>query len=448
MALKVSKRFLSIVGSIVLGIVLLIIVLLKYPFKDVASTFSHVTPKLLIAYLCVSFSIMMLFAIRWRFVLKTLGYKVPFIDVFGFRVIEYGISYITPSGKAGGEPVRAALLMKRGICFKEGLSTVFADKTIELSVSLLFFIFGILTLALGYALPAGLNVILILLSALLLFMIWKFYSRILRGKPVFVALFRFLRLHKVKFLAKYQQAIVEFEQPIIKFYTEEKKAFFIALGLSILSLCLSLVEYKLVLLMLGIDAPLSVIFMVLSVVGIAFLVPVPMGLGSLEAFQAALFSVLGIGSASGIGLAMITRARDLLWVMVAVILSLYIGSFRSLVKEAFNSKNSNPIMKATVFRDGEGKHISIPIHRGDWNKPNFVPIQKLKFNYDFFKKPGTEKGAGKMAGSAGPTRPDLPRSRMTRNNLPDKAQSKADLPRAVKAVRAVKKEALAKRKLR
>jgi len=387
MAIKISRRVLSIVGSVVLGVALFVFVLLKYPFKDVASTFSNVTPKLLIAYLCVSFLIMLLFAVRWRFVLKTLGYNVPFMDVFGFRVIEYGISYITPSGKAGGEPVRAALLMKRGISFKEGLSTVFADKTIELSVSLLFFIFGILTLALGYALPAGLNIILILVSLILLFLIWKFYSRVLRGKTVFVALYRFLHLDRIKFMAKYQQAIVEFEQPIIKFYTEKRKAFFIALSLSIMILCLSLVEYKLVLLMLGIDAPLSTIFMVLSVVGIAFLVPVPMGLGSLEAFQVALFSVLGIGSASGIGLAMITRARDLLWVMVAVILSLYLGSLRSLVREAFDSKHSNPIMKATVFRDRSEKQISIPLHRNDWHKANFVSIKKLKFNYNFFKKP-------------------------------------------------------------
>jgi hypothetical protein len=392
MALKISRRFLSVSGSVILGVALLVFVLLKYPFKDVASTFSNVTPVLLIAYLAVSFCIMLLFAIRWRFVLKTLGYNVPFLDVFGFRVIEYGISYITPSGKAGGEPVRAALLMKKGIGFKEGLSTVFADKTIELSVSLLFFIFGILTLALGYALPAGLNFVLVLLALILLFLIWKFYSRVLRGKTVFVAVYKLFRLNKVKFLAKYQQALVDFEQPIIKFYTEERKAFFIALSLSILSLCLSLVEYKLLMLMLGIDAPLSTIFMVLSVVGIAVLVPVPMGLGSLEAFQAALFSVLGIGSASGIGLAMITRARDLLWVLVAVILSLYLGSLRNLVKQAFDSKNSNPIMKATVFRDGQGKQISIPIHRADWNKANFINIQNLKYRYDFFRMPGKKDG--------------------------------------------------------
>jgi hypothetical protein len=189
---------------------------------------------------------------------------------------------------------------------------------------------------------------------------------------------------------------MEFEEPIIKFYTEKKKAFFIALGLSITSLLLSLVEYKLLLLMLGINASLSVVFMVFSVVGFAFLVPVPMGLGSLEAFQVSLFSVLGIGSASGIGLAMITRARDLLWVLVGVILSLYLGSFKSLMREAYDAKNSNAIMRATIFRSGKSSKINIKMHRQ--NKPeDFVSFNSFKKKYallnkyDLIKKDGSLK---------------------------------------------------------
>jgi hypothetical protein len=90
--------------------------------------------------------------------------------------------------------------------------------------------------------------------------------------------------------------------------------------------------------MLNIHVPISIVFIVFSVVGIAFLVPVPMGLGSLEVFQASLFSILGLGSAAGVGLAMITRARDLLWVLVGVIFSLYIGAFKRVVREALVQK--------------------------------------------------------------------------------------------------------------
>jgi uncharacterized protein (TIRG00374 family) len=363
MAMKIKKKLVSIVASTVFGAVLLVLVLTKYPFREVISAFSHITPVLLIGYLTVSFTILLLFAIRWNFVMKTLGHKLPLRESFCYRVIDYGLSYITPSGKAGGEPIRAALLMRNGISFKEGLANVTTDKTIELTVSVSFFIFGILTLALGYPLPIGLRVFLVLLCTFLIFLIWKFYSRIMQGKPVFTALYRLLHLHKIKFFAKYQQAVIDFERPIIKFYYKERKAFFIALGLSVLSLLCSMVEYKLLLLMLGINASIGVVFMVFSVSGLAFLVPVPMGLGSLEAFQAALFSVLKIGAATGVGLAVITRARDLLWVLAAVALSLYYGSFKRVLREAYDDKYANPISKLTIFRDGRPKTIKIKMFR-------------------------------------------------------------------------------------
>jgi hypothetical protein len=177
-------------------------------------------------------------------------------------------------------------------------------------------------------------------------------------------------------LLKYQHVIEEFEKPIIKFYNQQKKAFFVALGFSVLSLCLSIVEYKLLTLMLGFHVPLSIVFIIFSVVGIAFLIPVPMGLGSLEVLQASLFSILGLGSAAGVGLAMITRARDLLWVLVGVILSLYIGAFNRVVKEAYDSKYTNPIMKTMVLRDGKAVPLEIKMFR----KPekSFLSLKEVK----------------------------------------------------------------------
>jgi len=389
--MRISKRLLSIVGSIVLAVALLLFVLLKYPFSEVISAFSNVTPKLLLAYLAVSFSIMFLFSVRWKYVMKALGHNLTLWESFGFRVIDYGLSYITPSGKAGGEPIRAALLARRGIGFKEGLADVTTDKTIELTVSVCFFVLGLLILAIGHPLPLALRIFLVLFCTLLIFLIWKFYSRVMRGKTVFTALYRFLHLHKVKFFAKYEQAVLDFEKPIIKFYNEKRKAFFVALCLSILSILFSMVEYKLLLLMLGINASLGVVFMVFSVVGIAFLVPVPMGLGSLEAFQAALFSVLKIGSASGIGLAMITRARDMLWVMVAIMLSLYIGAFKTVFREAYNSMYVNPINRITIFRNGRPVVIKMRLFRHP--SDGFMSLAALKRQSKLLRK---KKGSFKQ----------------------------------------------------
>lgn len=399
--MKITKRVLTLTASVVLGIGLLVFVLVKYPIKTVINAFSHVTPSLVILYLCTSLTIMTLFAIRWNFVMKTMGRTLTLRESFSFRVIDYGLSYITPSGKAGGEPIRAALLTTKGIPFREGLANVTTDKSIELSVSVVFFVMGLLILAIGHPLSIGVRLFLILLSLSVISLIITFYVRILRGKTVFTAIYRALRMHKVKFLAKYQQAVIDFEKPIIKFYNEERTAFFTALFFSMMSIMCSMVEYKTLLLMLGINAEIGVVFMVFSVVGMAFLIPVPMGLGSLEAFQAALFSVLGIGSASGVGLAMITRARDLIWVFVAVILSLYHGTFKRVVKEAYNSKYANPISKVSIFRDGKQETLNIKMFRNPAIDKGFLTLKEVKERHKLLYEKNKKKGEMGGSGSIG-----------------------------------------------
>lgn len=399
--MKISKSTLSVAASIILGIVLLTIVFSKYPLSEILSSFSNITAEIILAYAVVSLLIMMVLTLRWKVILEAQGYKqVSFRDAFAYRIIDYGVSYVTPSAKLGGEPVRAAMLKRNGIGFKEGLATVVTDKTVELSFTLLAFIFGVTILLLGYAIPAELRILLVLVSGVLLFIIWKFYSKILQGKPVFLSFFRFLRLHKIKWFEKRQAAILNFEKPIISFYNEKRKAFLIAFALSVVAFFLSMAEYALLLRMLNLEASFGVIFMVFSVVGISFMIPVPMALGSLEALQAWLFSLLKLGSVAGIGLAMITRSRDLLWVLIAIILALYHGSLKKVISEAYNAKHYNPLVKMRLFRNGKPIDVGIKLHRnknealGNIDAEGFMSLASLKKRFvDFHraKKAGEQE---------------------------------------------------------
>lgn len=356
-----DKRILGALLSVIFGVILLAIVMFKYPFGEVLSTFTNFTPLLVFFYLVVSVCIMLTLSWRWKVILNTLGYKIPFYKLVGYRIIGYGVSYITPSAKVGGEPVRAALLKRQGLSFSEGLSSIVIDKTIELSFSAFFFIAGVLLLILDYALPGIMVLILIFLSALFIFLVWKFYARLLKGKPVFAHLFKMFKLDKFRFFSKYHHAILAFEKPIISFYQKERKAFILTAALSILSLFFSLAEYKLILLMLGLDVHLGIAFLVFSIAGLAFMVPLPMALGSFEAFQVSLFSVLKIGpAAAGVGVAIITRSRDLLWVFGAIILSLYLGSLKFILNKAFGDR---PVVGVGVIRDGRAHKIDIKINR-------------------------------------------------------------------------------------
>jgi hypothetical protein len=307
---------------------------------------------------------MIIFTLRWKILLDAQGHKnISFLELFSYRTIDYGVSYLTPTAKLAGEPVRAAMLMRNGISFKEGLTTITIDKTIELSFTVIMFAIGCFLLILNTALSDGVAVFLALLCAFIIFLNWTFYYRILKGKSIFVALFEFFHFDKIKTLGRHKGVIEDFERPILQFYQKKSKAYFMALGLSILAFCISMFEYSLILRMVGVEPSLKITFMVFSVVGFAFLIPVPMGLGSLEAAQAWLFSSLGLSSAAGVGLAMIARARDLMWVFVAVVFAVFYGSLKKVLSEAFNNKYRNPVMKLAIYRGGQQDYIDLKIHR-------------------------------------------------------------------------------------
>jgi uncharacterized protein (TIRG00374 family) len=382
--MKVSKSTVGAALFFLMGLGLLSFVLWKYPISEVFGVFRHITPLLLAGYLLASVSIMLIFATRWRMLLKSQGHDIPFFALFSYRIIDYGVGFVTPSGKLAGEPVRAAMLTRSGVSFKEGLTTTTIDKTIELSFTVIMFVIGCFLLILKNALSGELAVFLALLCAFLIFLNWTFYNRILRGKPVFIAVFRFFNLHKIKRLAKYQQVISEFEKPIIKFYNEEKAVYFKALGLSVLSFAMSMVEYSLLLMMVGVKPSLAQTFMVFSVVGMAFILPFPMGLGSLDVMQAWLFASLGLSSAAGVGLAMITRSRDILWVFAAVGFAMYYGTLKKVFSEAFNSKHANSVVKMTLFRGGKQDFLDMKLFRDrqlkkDDDYPQLETLRKKLF---------------------------------------------------------------------
>jgi uncharacterized protein (TIRG00374 family) len=362
--MKINKSLIIVMLSIIVGVALFSWVLSKYPFDEVVSTLENATWPYIVAFLIVSAAIMAVFTMRWKVLLDAQGFKgLKFYELFSYRAIDYGVSYLTPTAKLAGEPVRAAMLMRNGIKFRDGLTTITIDKTIELSFSVVLFALGCFFLILSEALSGGTAVFLAVFCLFLIFINWTFYYRVMRGQPIFSSLFNFFHLDKIRQLAKYQNAITEFEKPILSFYKEKRGAYFAALGLTIIAFMLSLAEYWLLLKMVGVSPTLTQVFLVFSVVGFAFLIPVPMGLGSLEALQAWLFSSMMMNSAAGLGIAILIRARDLIWVFFAIIFAVYYGSLKTVMSEAFNSKYTNPVVGMTVFRGGKKEYVKIPVFR-------------------------------------------------------------------------------------
>jgi hypothetical protein len=73
-------------------------------------------------------------------------------------------------------------------------------------------------------------------------------------------------------------------------------------------------------------------------------------------------------------------------VLLGVSLAIYFGAFKKLMKEAFDSRYNNPLMKATVFRDGRRQSISFRLHRKRFEE-GFITLQAMKKKYLDISKP-------------------------------------------------------------
>lgn len=267
--------------------------------------------------------ILVIISTRWWLLLRAMGFHVAFAHVFSYRLTSFGVSYFTPGPQFGGEPAQIALLTRKdGIASAPAVSSVYLDKLLELMVNFLVLAGGlILTLATGLRnnllqhwlwLPA---VGVMLLPGVHLLALW-------RGRLPFSALLNHLGFSRLPrpFFQRIFATINEAELQIALFLRRKPDVLIAGITLSILSWMGMIMEYALMARFLGIEAPFFQVLFAFVLSRLAFLAPLPGGLGVLEASQVLAMQILGFGAVTGVALSLLMRARDILIGLTGIVL--------------------------------------------------------------------------------------------------------------------------------
>ena len=317
------KKILATI-TILVGAGLLYAVFQFFDFNEFLIILLSIQPHLLGIYALVSLAIMLALVVRWKIICNQHNIQISFSSLFAYRIVGFAVSFITPGPRVGGEPVRAGMMLRDNISGPQAMSTVVADKTNELLSFGVMFIIALAAATILLPLPPILRAGFAAVALTLLALVGFGLNSILRGKDPVLKLYKLLRLHKISWLKKYKKQLKEFEDNIHGFYGDNPKHFWAAFIVSCFAWTLSLVEFWLIMLMLNLQPTVLSVFLIYTVVGIIYLIPIPFALGSLEAGQATLFVGLGLPAAAGAVLAMITRGRDLLWTFIGLcLLGLY-----------------------------------------------------------------------------------------------------------------------------
>jgi hypothetical protein len=284
------------------------------PIAEIGATLGRLSLLQLGALIVLNACIALAFSSRWWLILRALGTPAPYLKLASYRLAGFAVSYFTPGTQFGGEPLQVYLLEKKHqISSSKAVASVALDKLFEVLANFGFLLFGAGVILSGglslrlenrwmilwvgaFVLPPLLYLLALGFGKLpLSWLVRKLPESWLRHPLVETA-------HRIITSSEGQIADLIQRQPLIILYIT---------GASGVIWSLMIVEYWLALNFLGAAIPLNHAIAALTAARLAFLTPLPGGIGALEAGQVLALQSLGFSPALGISLSLLIRGRDL-----------------------------------------------------------------------------------------------------------------------------------------
>ncbi len=280
----------------------------------------------------------MLYTLRWHIIIKkSYDHKLSFWQLFMHRMSGFAVSYITPTAQTGGEPLRAMLLHKDGVPAKTAASSVIIDKGLEFAALFIFIGMGMAIALFDGSLPEGMQMLFgILLIGLIALVFWFYFSSV-KNIGFFSSLLRFFHLNKIGRIKSLEEKIIEVEVEMADFYKKHGRTFILLVLISVVITSFLLLEHWMIARFMGVNLTFLQTFLVSTIPYIAYMIPIPGGIGILEGGHAAMFAALGI-SINAFVLVFIIRIRDLFFVFIGLVHAS--KNALQMLKKAFTDRNN------------------------------------------------------------------------------------------------------------
>jgi glycosyltransferase 2 family protein len=278
------------------------------PLRDIWTVLGGLHYWQIAVLLLIDMLIYALITARWWLIIRAENKHVGYLPLIGIRLAAFGISYFTVGPQVGGEPLQILHLRSHGLSYTRATASVFLDKLLEFLANFLLLGFGLLALAQAGllsgsgapALPAWLAV-----GALLL---WPLTHILL----LYHGIYPLSILARLLPFQKLRRFVAACERMAGDFCRRHLISLLSATAFSVLAAVGTVSEYFLMTSFLHIHLNFWQTAAAWTAGWLSFLVPLPAGLGALEASQVFTFGFFGIAAATAISLVLLVRGRDLL----------------------------------------------------------------------------------------------------------------------------------------
>ena len=250
---------------------------------------------------------------RWWIIVRAENRQIPYFPLLLVRIAVFGVSYFTFGPHVGGEPLQVFYLQRKyRLTFTHATASVIMDKLLELLANFFLLAVGLTAILQAGILSTNGSGSWLSLSGLLLLCMWP---------PVHI-IFLYHRKYPISALLRALPFIRKDARPVRFIAAAERLAgafcrrhlssLISATAISIVAGVGMVGEFALIVDFLGIELSGWQTIAAWTAGWLALLVPLPGGLGALEASEVFALGMFGVPAALAIGVTLVMRGRDLL----------------------------------------------------------------------------------------------------------------------------------------
>ena len=265
--------------------------------------------------------------LSWYIILRSGGKTSPlgFMQLYKFTVSGFALNYVTPVGLMGGEPYRIMELTPF-VGMERATSSVILYVMMHIFSHFLLWLSSVFIYVCVYPVSWEMGIVLGLITALCLFLGTLFVKGYRHGMAVACVRMGshipFLKHRVIRFSETHKEKLENIDKQIALLHQQKKSTFYSALFLEYSARIVSCLEVWLILTVLTTNVSFvnCILIVAFSSLLANLLFFLPMQLGGREGGFALAVGGLSLSGAYGVYAALITRVRELFWIVIGLAL--------------------------------------------------------------------------------------------------------------------------------
>ena len=266
-------------------------------------------------------------ALSWYIIIRDgkKGSPIPFWKVYKLTITGFALNYATPVGLMGGEPYRIMELTPY-VGASKATSSVILYVMMHIFSHFCFWLFSIFLYLACYPVDTFLTIVFALVGVFCSLAIYFFMKGYKNGMAVrtlrLLGYLPFVKKWARRFSEEKKETLQRVDSQIAELHKQRKTTFYSSLGLEFIARIVGCLEVYFILNVMTDDVSFIACILIMAFTSLfanIFFFS-PMQLGAREGGFALSVSGLSISSAFGVYTSLITRVRELIWIIIGVML--------------------------------------------------------------------------------------------------------------------------------